>query len=78
MDISGLGTAEELLIALSVLQRLGVKCDDLLEGARSTLAAAYVKEKGAKGVKSADILAQRFEKRLNAALDTAMGEQRSR
>jgi hypothetical protein len=86
MDIDGLGTAEELLISLSVLQRMGVKCDDLLEGARNTLAAAYVKERGSPGVaetgaeavKVADILVERFEKRLNAALDAAMGEQRSR
>ena len=86
MDIFGMGTAEKLLLSLSVLQRIGVKCDNLLEGARNSLAAAYVKERGSPGaaetgaeaVKVADILVERFEKRLNTTLDAAMGEQRSR
>lgn len=73
-----LQSAELNLISVSVLQRMGVKCDALLRIARTSLAVEYMKGGNADGVKSADALAEKFERQLNAALDAAMGEQRSR
>lgn len=73
-----LQSAELNLISVSVLQRMGVKCDTLLSGVRTGLAVEYMKGGNADGVNSADALSEKFERQLNAALDAAMGEQRSR